>query len=367
MPAKKTILLIVVLIMIVGGIFYLESKKVGGSGEVTSDIINSMDETEKAKKYPRAKEIDPDYGFINSDGITVEELIGKKVILLDIWTYSCINCQRTLPYITGWYEKYKDQGLEIIGVHTPEFEFEKDYENVLAATKQFGVTYPVVLDNDYKTWNAYGNRYWPRKYIIDIDGFVVYDHIGEGAYAETEKVIQELLKERKERLGEDILVSEDILTPSDAERVDRTKPRSPEVYFGAWRNNSLGNGATKTKGVQIFEEPEGIKTHIQYFEGEWDIKQEYAENVGVGKIIFRYQGGKVFMVASSVEGVSMKVLVDGEEVGARAGSDVDENGEVYIQNEQLYRLIEDPDGWGEHTLELIPQGPGLQAFTFTFG
>lgn len=367
MSGKNTIVLILVLIGVVGAIFYLESLKVGGSGEGTFDIINPMSESEKEKIYPRAKEIDPTHGFINTDGISVSELVGKKVILLDIWTYSCINCQRTLPYITAWYDKYKDQGLEIIGVHTPEFEFEKKMENVLTATKQFGVTYPVVLDNEYKTWNAYQNRYWPRKYLIDIDGFIVYDHIGEGAYDETEEKIQKLLKERAEKLGIEEDIASGTTVPEGVETVSKGQ-KSPETYFGAWRNSFLGNGRQGEIGVQSFNLPEGIKTHVQYFEGDWNIQQEYAESTAKGdKIVYRYQGQKVFIVASSDKGVNMKILRDGEVIGSARGEHVDENGNVLVKADQLYRLVEDPDGWGEHTLEIIVDGPGVRVFAFTFG
>jgi len=367
MKGKNTVVLILVLVVIVGGIFYLESQKVGGSGEGTFDIINPMSESEKEKIYSRAKEIDPTHGFINTEEISISELVGKKVILLDIWTYSCINCQRTFPYINQWYEKYKDQGLEIIAVHTPEFEFEKKRENVLAATKQFGLEYPVVLDNDYKTWNAYENRYWPRKYLIDIDGFIVYDHIGEGAYDETEKKIQELLEERAEKLG----IEEDIITeitvPEGVETVSGGQ-RSPETYFGAWRNSFLGNGRQGEIGVQSFELPDGIKTHVQYFEGDWNIEQEYAESTAKGdKIVYRYQGETVNIVAEALDGVSMKILRDGEEVSTAAGEHVDENGNVQVKESILYRLINDPEGSGEHTLEIIADGPGLRVFAFTFG
>ena len=156
----------------------------------------------KSKDYKKAIELVSPDGYINVDNITIKELIGKKVILVDFWTYSCVNCQRTLPFLTRWYDKYEGEGLEIIGVHTPEFKFEQDYNNVLRATQKWNVKYPVVQDNSYKTWQAYENRYWPRKYIIDIDGFIVYDHIGEGAYEETEKKIQELLKERAKVLNQ---------------------------------------------------------------------------------------------------------------------------------------------------------------------
>jgi thiol-disulfide isomerase/thioredoxin len=198
---KRYYILAVVFVLIIGLVVWLESKKVRISGSVGVPAI-SLGETEnnkaaeKAKIYDSAKEIVSPAGFINTDeNLQIKNLIGKKVVLLDFWTYSCINCQRTLPYITSWYDKYKDAGLEIIGVHTPEFAFEKEYDNVVAATKKWGVNYPVVLDNDYGTWQAYKNRYWPRKYLIDIDGYIVYDHIGEGGYDETEKKIQELLME----------------------------------------------------------------------------------------------------------------------------------------------------------------------------
>ena len=206
----KTITLILVLIAIASAITYLESLKpvrispqeaVIRPNVAAGNLSNAAQEErilnrDKLAKYPFAKEIVNPSGYINTDKITVSELIGKKVILIDFWTYSCINCQRTIPYLNSWYEKYGDKGLEIIGVHTPEFLFEQKYENVLAAVNKFGVKYPVVMDNNYSTWTAYGNLYWPHKYLIDIDGFIVYDHIGEGAYDEAEQKIQELLQER---------------------------------------------------------------------------------------------------------------------------------------------------------------------------
>ena len=142
-------------------------------------------------------------GFVNTDGvpITIGQYIGKKVILVNIMTYSCSNCQATFPYVNSWYEKYADDGLLVIGIHTPEFAFEKDIKNVTTAMQKFGITYPVVLDNEYATWNAYANRYWPHKYLIDINGRIVYDHIGEGAYAETEQQIRKALAERTEVLS----------------------------------------------------------------------------------------------------------------------------------------------------------------------
>lgn len=230
-------LLFVVICLIVSAIFYLEQsspKAVSRAQSVvvltptTPDVRNNLStapldtevqevesgaiifRSDKVKKYVLAKEIVDATGFINTaDGkpINLQSFIGKKVVLLDIWTYSCINCQRTLPYLNEWYEKYKDKGLEIIGLHVPEFEFEKDYNNVLAAVKKFGIKYPVVLDNEGVTARAYGMRYWPEEYLIDIDGFIVHKSIGEGGYAEKEAKIIELLNERMRVFGEDAVIS----------------------------------------------------------------------------------------------------------------------------------------------------------------
>src|SRR3989344_2128687 len=201
MSYKNLIALLVVVALIIVAIVFLESKKSTPLGSVGDEELPlpliSLEEgqisLDKTKRYEQAKEITTPDGFINSEPFKLADFVGKKVILLDIWTYSCINCQRTIPRINEWQEKYADKGLLIVGLHTPEFEFEKDIANVREAVKKFGIKYHVVLDNDYSTWRAYRNQYWPRKYLIDIDGFIVYDHIGEGGYAETERKIQEAL------------------------------------------------------------------------------------------------------------------------------------------------------------------------------
>lgn len=155
----------------------------------------------KEEEFRRAVEIVGPSGFVNADGVSLEAARGEKVVLLDFWTYSCINCQNTQPYLNAWHERYADDGLLVVGVHTPEFEFEKDYENVRAAVAAAGIEYPVVLDNDYATWRAYDQRYWPTMYLIDADGFVRYRTIGEGAYEETEAEIRKLLAEKDQSPG----------------------------------------------------------------------------------------------------------------------------------------------------------------------
>lgn len=154
----------------------------------------------KETEFRRAEEIVNPSGFINTDGVSISEARGEKVVLLDFWTYSCYNCQNTQPFINRWHDKYADDGLQVIGVHTPEFGFEREYANVEQAVREAGIEYPVVLDNSYATWNAYDQRYWPAWYLIDADGFVRYEHFGEGAYGETEAKIRELLAER-DRIG----------------------------------------------------------------------------------------------------------------------------------------------------------------------
>jgi len=225
----RNIILALAGVAIIVSIVVLEHSKPERTGEGVD--VDVMTREEKEKIYEPAKEITTPDGFINTEGITIGDLVGKQVILVDFWTYSCINCQRTLPHLNEWHEKYGDKGLTIIGVHTPEFEFEKEYANVLAAVEKFGVKYPVVLDNDYSTWTAYENRYWPRKYLIDIDGYIVYDHIGEGGYAETEQKIVDLLNERARVLGEGGIVMAD----GSAEDDDLSRVGSPEVYFGSSR------------------------------------------------------------------------------------------------------------------------------------
>ena len=375
MNVSKSYILVAVVAVLAGTIYFINSNSVkrGGSGEsavIVPRTYSGQDEAkkeEKMKRYEPAKEITTPDGFINTDGkpITIGEFVGKKTVLIDFWTYSCINCQRTTPYLNAWYEKYKDKGLVIVGVHTPEFEFEKDYNNVETAVEKFGIKFPVVLDNDYSTWVAYKNRYWPRKYLIDIDGFVVYDHIGEGAYEETEAKIQEVLRERNKALGIGEDVGGEIVSPEKIGATPRTNAGSPEIYFGASRNELLGNGAAGRRGVQSFTEPKNISLNTLYLGGQWDITDEYAENKGPAKIIFRYKAQYVYMVASAENTVRAKILIDGRVIQT-PGKDVDENGFVTIQKDQLYTLAAGL-GSEEHTLEIIIESLGLRAFTFTFG
>ncbi len=308
---------------------------------------------EKEKKYKRFTELVSPNGYINTDGkkITLEGLKGE-VILLDIWTYTCINCQRTIPYINQWYDKYKDQGFEVVGVHTPEFAFEKVQANVEKEVLGFKIKYPVVLDNDYQTWNALQNQYWPRKYIIDIDGYVIYDHIGEGAYEETEKVIQYALKERAERMGIVLDISSDELVNI---KTEKGNVGSPEIYFGFARNEYLANGKVGVPGVQELKLPKNILPNRLYFDGSWNMTSEYAENINPGSVVFKYDAKNIYITAGSDLPLEVEIYLDGQFLK-----------KLMIKDAGLYTLIEGTE-YGQYTIEIKVSKPGLKVFTFTFG
>jgi thiol-disulfide isomerase/thioredoxin len=387
---QKTIVLIAVIALIVGAIWYLQAPKPSSATSQAAEIplapaenvapsenttpakpaeqqaaVESARTIAKRTQYERAREITNPSGFINTDGkpIAIKDIIGKKVILIDFWTYSCINCQRTLPYLTSWYAKYKNQGLEIVSIHTPEFEFEKNYDNVVQATKRFGITYPVVLDNDFGTWSAYKNQYWPRKYLIDIDGFIVYDHAGEGAYDEAEEQIQKALKERMDVLGIAGTVSSGIVKPA----AESPEAQSPETYFGAARNEYLSNGLSGSVGPQSLQAVKMVARNQLYLTGDWNFLPEFAiTRVAGDTITYKYMAKGVYFVGSADQPVQIQVLLDSKPLtGDEAGSDV-KDGVVTVQEARLYRLVQNTDV-GEHTLQMVVQQPGLKAYTFTFG
>ncbi len=316
-------------------------------------------QTETTKGQPYVEIANPS-GFVNTDPITIKQFIGKKVILIDFMTYSCINCQRTFPYVTAWYNKYMDDGLIVIGIHTPEFAFEKDISNVRDAMKKFGITYPVVLDNDYGTWRAFANSYWPRKYLIDIHGNIVYDHAGEGQYAETEAKIRELLQERAEFLKQDVTLGEATQVSGVV-----SKAQSPETYFGSSRNEYLANGDVGRAGTQSLTIPGSISLHRLYLGGDWNVVPEYATASKGSVVKYRYVAGEVYIVAKSATPVAVEVWQDGKRVSTEAGADV-VNGTVQIRESRLYKLIKNQTP-GEHVLELRVQGTGAELYAFTFG
>lgn len=349
-----------------------KSNTVVVNNDLTSAIKNIQDESERAlfkeSRYSKAPEITNPSGFINTGGapVTFSQFKGNKVVLVDFWTYSCINCKRTLPYMNAWYDKYHDKGLEIISIHTPEFSFEKVKVNVQNAVTTDNIKYAVVLDNEYGTWNAFGNHYWPRKYLIDIDGYIVYDHSGEGEYDATEKAVQDALLERSKILGKKVDVS-GMTVPKNIIETDITKPLSPEIYFGSGRNERLGNGKMTTPGMQTLSVPNTTTKNILYLSGAWNFSDEYAESVhNDTAIIFKYTGKNVYFVASSIQGSTLKITVDGKPLNENRGTDVDMYSQMHIKENRLYNIVNGLE-YGEHILRIEVKDRGLQAFTFTFG
>lgn len=326
--------------------------------EMPTSTVSTSTQAKTKTVSPRPKgipapEITGPTGFINTGGqpITISQFEGKKIVLIDFWTYSCINCQRSLPYVNAWYDKYKDQGLEIIGVHTPEFAFEKVQANVENAVKKLGIKYPVVMDSNYGTWGAFNNNSWPRKYLIDERGQIIYDHVGEGDYDKTELVIQNALKKLHE--GDQMDISKGIVAPENA--VKDIQVGSPEIYFGASRNEYLANGKKGQIGVQNLEIPQTIFKNLLYLGGTWDFQTEYAEGQGASAITFSYKSKNVYMVASSDKPIILHIYIDN--VKTR---------DVEVSANTLYTLVEG-GAYGEHLLRIETDGPGLKAFTFTFG
>lgn len=393
---NRSTILIIILLTIAGSIYYINSTKVSipetiveEQGEILQqevDIEKQLEETprsafsqyirdegaikQKSLMYQEAPELTGIVGYINTDpDIKIKDMKGK-VVLIDFWTYTCINCIRTLPYLKSWYDKYTDEGLVIIGVHTPEFKFEQEYENVKDAVEKYDLKYAVVQDNAYATWRAYRNRWWPRKYLIDIDGFIRYDHIGEGAYEQTEKVIQELLNERMKRIGQE-KIGEDTTTPSETIEVDFRKIGTPEIYFGyGFTRGNFGNEqGLPANQIVDYTIPDKIQDNKVYIEGKWKVDNDNVELIGEeGKIILNYNSKAVNIVAGS-ENSNIEVLIDDKPLTPEnKGSDIEiknNKGTIKVTDSKFYNIVD--FDYAKHKVEIIVKGKGFKIYTFTFG
>ena len=334
----------------------------GNKGKKTDEMIGKpfrMTDSSSLPNLGQAPEFTGITKWLNTDHpLTMKELRGK-VVLIDFWTYTCINCIRTLPFVTGWYEKYKDQGFVVVGVHTPEFEFEKKTENVLQAMKQYKINYPVAQDNDFQTWRAYNNQYWPAKYLIDAKGFIRYVHFGEGKYEETEKAIQELLKERGSQVNQNLIDMPD--------QTPKTR-LSPETYLGSSRMQFFYPNGSTGNGKQTFNLSKNITTNSFSLGGEWIVSDEYSKASQNAVLEYNFFASKVFLVLrppSSKVG-EIKVFLDGQLIdNLNAGADV-ENGVVTVNEDRLYNLIQLKNA-ENHLLRLEFITPGIETFAFTFG
>ena len=307
-------------------------------------------------------------GWLNSEPLTVEGL-GGKVVLVEFWTYTCINWLRTLGYIRAWAEKYADLDVVVIGVHTPEFPFEHDVENVHREAGNLNVGYPVAVDSDYGVWRAFSNRYWPALYIADAEGRIRHHQFGEGGYEECERAIQRLLLETgREGVGDD-LVAVDV--EGFEAQADWMSLRSPESYLGyaqgrnlASRNGSA-NGAPSTYSI-----PEILMLNQWALAGDWTIESGMSVlNAADGRIAFRFHARDVHLVLRSGEETSVpfRVLLDGAPPGAAHGLDVDEDGEGTLVQPRLYQLVRQRGPITDRTFEITFHRARVEAYVFTFG
>jgi len=306
--------------------------------------------------------------WLNSPPLTAAALKGK-VVLVDFWTYSCINCLRTLPYTEAWAAKYKDQGLVVIGIHAPEFAFEKDIGNVKKAVGDLKVAYPVAIDNNYALWRAFDNDYWPAHYFIDAKGQIRHHHFGEGDYDESERVIQELLAEAGYGTAAKDLVR---VSATGAEAApDMDDIQSPETYIGYNRaENFVSPGGADGDKSHVYH-PGAPQLNQWSLSGDWTVGGEHATlNAADGAITYRFHARDLHLVlgpGADGKPVHFQVTFDGAAPGANHGSDIDEKGNGVVTGQQLYQLLRQSGPVGDHTFEIKFLDPGVQAYAFTFG
>jgi len=327
----------------------LELKKVTQSNDMdTSNLGKPLQQ-----KGPLAPEIIPGGEWFNTKPLTLAELKGK-VVIIDFWTYTCINCQRTLPYVKEWWRKYQDKGLVIIGVHSPEFEFEKDKNNLAQAIKDFKLTYPIVQDNDFSTWRTYDNHYWPAKYIIDKDGYIRYTHFGEGEYDKTEEVIQELLKE----------TGASTLSPPN-NPTSKTYGRTPETYLGYGRLDHFSSPEHIRQNMSAsYTSPTSLPENTFSLNGKWTIREEYAIPEKGSELTFNFDAKEVFLVMKTTGNSSQITVYLDDKIQNFEEDNI--NGEVTVNSDRLYKLILLPTP-GKHILRLEFKDANAQLFAFTFG
>jgi thiol-disulfide isomerase/thioredoxin len=349
----------------------LNRQSVGSINPNGKDGISNVQLSIDKSQFKKAPEFQGISAYINSNGTKLSDLKGK-VVLVDFWTYSCINCIRTLPYLVDWNQKYSDKGLVIVGIHSPEFEFEKNMDNVKQAVTRFGIKYPVLLDNEHDTWNAFHNSYWPRKYLVDAEGFIRYDHIGEGGYSETENAIRNLLAERAGQQNISLTgVSQTNVSIAESQSVDINQIKTPELYFGyQFARSELGNteGFNPDKIVSYRLPSSKIMPNVIYLEGEWKNNADDMELVGnEGKIVLDYSAKSINIVAGGRGEIDVKEFgKDNQTSNPYRGNDLDNEGRLIIDGQRLYNIGNHQD-YGKRQVEIDISGPDFRIYTFTFG
>jgi len=308
-------------------------------------------------------------GWLNSPPLTAEDLRGK-VVLVDFWTYTCINWLRTLGYVRAWAEKYKDHGLIVVGVHTPEFAFEQDADNVRRAVKEMNVWYPVALDPNYAIWRAFANHYWPAIYLADAEGRIRHHQFGEGGYDECERGIQHLLDEAG-IVGAPNNLASPALEGFEVQ-ADWTNLRSPESYLGYTQGRNFASRSGSAIGTPgSFSIPEMLMLNQWALSGDWTIEADAsALNGAEGSVAFRFHARDVHLVmgpSASGAPVPFRVLVDGSPPGDEHGLDVDENGNGMLSEQRLHQLIRQRGQIADRTVEIVFGAAGGEVYCFTFG
>jgi thiol-disulfide isomerase/thioredoxin len=306
--------------------------------------------------------------WLNSPPLTPSALRGK-VVLIDFWTYTCINWRRTLPYVRAWAEKYKDQGLVVIGVHAPEFAFEKNINNVRWAVKDMRIDYPIAVDNEHVIWRAFKNQYWPALYFVDSQGRVRHHYFGEGAYEQSEMIIQELLREA----GVGGVSREPVSV--DARGLEAAAGwgslKSPENYVGFERTENFASpGGAVLDNPRLYELPARLRLNEWALSGDWTVKKDTAVNKANGSIAYRFDARDLHLVMGPPApgtSVRFRLLIDGQPPGAARGIDVDEQGNGTVTEQRLYQLIRQPKSIADRQFEIEFLDSGVEAFAFTFG
>jgi thiol-disulfide isomerase/thioredoxin len=307
--------------------------------------------------------------WLNSQPLTAAGLRGK-VVLVDVWTYTCINWLRTLPYVRAWSEKYKDQGLVVIGVHSPEFPFEQDIDNVRRAAKDMNVEYPIAIDNDFAVWDAFKNQYWPALYLVDAHGRIRHHQFGEGGYDRTERAIQQMLAAAGANGVSRELVS---VSPRGAEAApDWDSLKSPENYLGSARTEHFSSpGGATTGKPRVYAAPAKLRLNHWALSGDWTVEKGLTLlNKSNGRIAYRFHARDLHLVMGPAKpgtAVRFRVLIDGQAPRAAHGADVDDQGNGTVREQRLYQLVRQAKPIVDRLFEIEFLDPGLEAFAFTFG
>jgi len=356
----------------------LSRVSLAATGGLEQHLIDAVRPAQAAEPPPQAGQALPIEGtmpslagatqWFNSRPLTGRSLQGK-VVLVDFWTYSCINCLRAMPYVRGWYDKYKDHGLVVIGVHAPEFAFEKDPANVAKAIKDLGVDYPVAMDNDYAIWRGFDNQYWPAHYFIDAHGQIRHHHYGEGDYRQSEDVIRQLLAEAGQKDLPGGYVSDNRGGVEAAPSGDMTI--SPETYVGYARAARFAGGQVAHDDPWTYRAPDTLTTSQWALDGRWTVHRQDAQlEQAHGRIVYRFRGRDLHLVlgpGSNGKPVRFRVTLDGKAPGADHGMDTDANGDGVVTEQRLYQLVRQANGSGERLFEIEFLDPGVRAYAFTFG